>query len=153
MALLADFGSSGEGLALSDFPHGERVVVTGGGLLLVDLFFFPWHRSALAGLLGGDATRTALQDPNALQGTLAFLITVAMVTQVILARTGSMRPNPTLVKLQPAAGVAVFAMLAWKLASEISALSVGAYLGIILGLVVAYGGLAMGQGWHKPPWR
>jgi hypothetical protein len=140
-------------LALSDFSHGERVVVTAGGLLLADLFFFPWHRSALAGVLGGDSTLTGLQDPNALQGTIAFLLTVAMVTQVLLARAGSMRPNPTLVRLQPVAGMAVFAMLAWKLASEVSALSVGAYLGIILGVIVAYGGMAMGRGWDKPPWR
>ncbi len=128
-------------------------MVTAGGLLLVDLFFFPWHRSALIGALGGDATRTALQDPNPLQGTIAFLIVVAMVAQVILARSGSMRPNPTLVKLQPVAGMAVFALLAWKLASELAELSVGAYLGLVLGVIVAYGGLAMGRGWDKPPWR
>ena len=140
-------------MALSDFSHGERVVVTAGGLLLVDLFFFPWHRSDVIGALGGDATRTALQDPNAMQGTIAFLILVAMVAQVLLARTGSMRPNPTLVKLQPAAGMAVFAMLAWKLASELAELSVGAYLGVVLGVIVAYGGMAMGRGWNRPPWK
>ena len=127
-------------------------MVTAGGLLLADLFFFPWHRSDVIGALGGDATRNALQDPNALQGTIAFLILVAMVAQVILARSGSMRPNPTLVKLQPVAGMAVFAMLSWKLASELAELSVGAYLGVVLGAIVAYGGMAMGRGWEKPPW-
>ena len=127
-------------------------MVIGGGLLLVDLAGFPWHRIEVLGLLGGDATRTALQDPNALQGTLAFLVTVGMLAQVFLARSNPGRANPNLVKLQPAAGMAVFALLAWKLAIDPSALSVGAYLGLLLGIVVAYGGLALERRWSKPPW-
>jgi uncharacterized membrane protein YeiH len=133
--------------------HGERTVVTAGGLLLLDLFFFPWHRLEVVGLLGGDSTRTAIQDPNALQGTIAFLLLVGMVAQVIMARSSSVRANPNLVKLQPAAGMAVFAMLAWKLAIDLSDLSVGAYLGVILGVIVAYGGLALERNWSAPPWK
>lgn len=136
-------------MGLSDFPHGERVVVTAGGLLLVDLFFFPWHRVS-----GSGATRTAIQDPNALQGTIAFLLAVAMVAQIILARYSSARQaNPALVRLQPVAGMAAFSMLAWKLALEPSLLSVGAYLGLVLGGILAYGGLAMARGWSSPPWK
>ena len=140
-------------MALSDMHHGERTVVTAGGALLVDLAFFPWHRIEVLGFLGGDPTRTGIQDPNALQGTIAFLLAVGMVAQVLMARSSSVRANPSLVKLQPVAGMAVFAMLAWKLAIEPSALSVGAYLGLILGVVVAYGGLALGRGWTAPPWK
>ena len=139
-------------MALSDLRHGERVVVTAGGLLLVDLFFLPWHRDELLGLLAGDPTRTGIQDPNALQGTIAFLLAVAMVAQVLLARANPAKVNPTLVKLQSVAGMAAFAMLAWKLAVEPTALSVGAYLGLVLAGILAYGGLALAQGWHAPPW-
>lgn len=130
---------------LSRLSPGEKIVVVAGGLLLVSLAFFPWHRIALLGYLGGDPTRTALQSPNPLQGTLAFLVTVAMVAQVILTRYSHQKVNPALVRLQPAAGFAVLGLLGWKLAIATAALSVGAYLGIILAAVLAYGGLVMAK--------
>jgi uncharacterized protein YbjT (DUF2867 family) len=120
-------------------------VVVAGGLLLLSLAFFPWHRVAEVGLFGGDPTLTALQDPNKLQGTLAFLVTVAMVAQVVLTRYSDQRVNPALVKLQAPAGFAVLGLLAWKLASETAYLSVGAYLGIALAGVLVYGGLIMSK--------
>lgn len=118
------------------------MVVT-GGLLLVSLAFFPWHRVEVLGFLGGDPTLTGLQRPNQLQGTLAFLITVAMIAQVLLTKYSSQKVNPALVKLQAPAGFAVLALLAWKLASTTEFLSVGAYLGIPLAAVLAYSGLAL----------
>lgn len=114
-----------------------------GGLLLVSLAFFPWHRVEVLGFLGGDPTLTGLQRPNQLQGTLAFLVTVAMIAQVLLTKYSSQKVNPALVKLQAPAGFAVLALLAWKLASTTEFLSVGAYLGIPLAAVLAYGGLAL----------
>jgi hypothetical protein len=130
---------------LSRLSPGEKIVVVAGGLLLVSLAFFPWHRIVLLGLLGGDPTRTALQKPNSLQGTLAFLVTVAMVAQVVMARYSHQRVNPALVRLQPAAGFAVLGLLGWKLALATAALSVGAYLGIPLAAALAYGGLVMAK--------
>ncbi len=125
--------------------RGERVVLIAGGLLLMNLAFFPWHRYDLLSLLGGDPTRTALQTPNALQGTLAFLVTVGMVAQVVMTRFTHQQVNPALVRLQPAAGLAVLGLLAWKLATDLSDLNVGAYLGMILALILAYGGLLMSR--------
>lgn len=125
--------------------RGERFVVVAGGLLLLALSSFPWHRSLFMALAYGDPTRTALQAPNALPGTLAFLVTVGMVTQVVLSRYSSQRTNPTLVRMQPVAGMAVVALLAWKLASDSSGLSTGAYIGIPLAVALAYGGLMMGK--------
>ncbi len=131
----------------SSLTRGEKVIVRAGGLLLVDLLFFPWHRITGASLLLGvsDPTRTAVQTPNSLQGTIAFLVTVAMVAQILMARSSSARPNPTLVKLQPVAGMAVLAVLAWKLGIEPTYLSVGAYLGILFAGGVAYGGVLRGR--------
>ena len=131
----------------SSLSRGEKIVVRAGGLLLVDLLFFPWHRfTGIAALLGvSDTTRTAVQTPNSLQGTIAFLLAVAMVAQILMARSGSARANPTLVKLQPVAGMAVLAVLAWKLAIATAFLSVGAYLGIALAVGVAYGGILIGK--------
>lgn len=125
--------------------RGERFVVMAGGFLLVSLAFFPWHRLAELRFLGGDPTLTALQPPNQLQGTLAFLVTVAMVAQVLLTRYSSQRVNPRLVALQAPAGFAVLALLAWKLASTPEFLSVGAYLGIPLAATLAYGGLVLAK--------
>jgi hypothetical protein len=130
---------------LSRLSRGERFVVVAGGLLLVSLAFFPWHRSAVMIFLYGDPTRTALQAPNLLPGTLAFLVAVGMVAQVLMTRYSNQRVNPTLVRLQPVAGMAVFALLAWKLASDSSGLSTGAYLGIPLAAALAYGGLVMAK--------
>ena len=132
---------------LSRLTRGERFVVLAGGFLLLSLIFFPWHRYPSAVLLlgGVDPTRTGLQSPNSLQGTLAFLIAVGMVAQVIMTRFTNQKVNPALVRLQPVAGMAVLAMLAWKLAIDTSYLSVGAYLGIVLAGVLAYGGLTMSR--------
>lgn len=129
----------------SRLSRGERFVVVAGGLLLVSLAFFPWHRLSELGFLGGDPTLTALQSPNSLQGTLAFLVTVAMVAQVLLTRYSDQKVNPALVKLQAPAGMAVFAILSWKLASETSYLSVGAYLGMIFAGALAYGGFILSR--------
>lgn len=130
---------------LSRLSRGERFVVVAGGLLLVSLSFFPWHRSLLMAVVYGDHTRNAMQAPNALPGTLAFLVTVGMVAQVLMARYSNQRANPTLVRLQPVAGMAVVALLAWKLASDASGLSTGAYLGLPLAAALAYGGLVMAK--------
>ena len=118
-------------------------MVVAGGILLLSLVAFPWHRFEAVSLLGSDPRRTAVQPPNALQGTLAFLVTIAMVAQVVMSRTSSRGANPALVRLQAPAGMAVVALLAWKVASEPSDLSVGAYLGLALAAAVAYGGLLM----------
>jgi hypothetical protein len=143
MAWLGDI-STGVGM-FSRLSRGERFVVVAGGILLLSLVAFPWHRFEIASLLGGDPRRTAVQPPNGLQGTLAFLVTIAMVAQVIMSRTSSRGPNPALVRLQAPAGMAVVALLAWKLASEPSDLSVGAYLGLALAVALAYGGLIMNK--------
>ena len=132
---------------LSRLSRGERFVVLAGAFLLIDLIFFPWHRYPTSFIFLGlsDPTRTALQAPNALQGTLALLVAVAMVAQVIMTRFTHQQVNPVLVRLQPAAGMAVLALLAWKLASDTAYLSVGAYLGMALAVALAYGGLAMAR--------
>jgi hypothetical protein len=131
---------------LSRLNKGEQFVVVAGALLLLSLLSFPWHRVEVPGFFGGGAVRrTGLQSPNAVQGTLAFLVTVAMVAQVVMTRFTNQKVNPALARLQPAAGFAVLGLLAWKLAAETTALAVGAYLGILLAAGLAYGGLLMAK--------
>jgi uncharacterized membrane protein (UPF0182 family) len=138
---------------LSRLSRGEQFVVVAGGFLLLSLAAFPWHRFEIVSVLGGDPRRTGLQDPNALQGTLAFLVTVAMVAQVVMTRYTNQKVNPSLARLQAPAGMAVVAVLVWKLASETSSLSVGAYLGILLAGALAYGGLLVSRGGSGAPSR
>ncbi len=130
---------------LSRLSRGERFVVVAGGLLLLSLAFFPWHRSLVLALLYGDPTRTALQSPNALPGTLAFLVTVAMLAQVLMTRYGNQKANPLLVRLQPVAGTAVVAFLAWKLAEDTVDLSTGAFICLPLSVVLAYGAFVLAR--------
>lgn len=128
---------------LSRLTRGERAVLLAGGALLVDLLMFPWHKYPFG--VFADPTRTGIQSPHALQGTLAFLVAVGMVAQVAMTRFTAQAVNPRLAKLQPVAGMAVVALLAWKLAIDTSFLSVGCYLGLALGGLLAYGGLTMGR--------
>jgi len=123
----------------STLSRGEKVVVRVGAGLLVDMLFFPWHR------VPPGLTRTAIQSPNSLQGTIAFLLVVAMVAQNLMARSSSSSPNLTLVRLQPVAGAAVLALLVWKLTLLALYLSVGAYLGLALAAGLAYGGFLVGK--------
>lgn len=125
--------------------QGERAVLLAGLFLILDLFSFPWYKSDLLLLVLGDNTRTAIQSPNALPGTLAFLVAVAMVAQVVMTKFTNQRVNPALARLQPVGGMAVVALLAWKLASRTADLSVGCYLGLLLAVALAYGGLKMGR--------
>jgi hypothetical protein len=130
---------------LSRLSRGERFVVVAGGLLLLSLAFFPWHRSLVLALLYGDPTRTALQSPNPLPGTLAFLVTVAMLAQVLMTRYGNQKANPALVRLQPVAGTAVVAFLAWKLAEDTVDLSTGAFICLPLAVILAYGSFVLAK--------
>jgi hypothetical protein len=133
---------------LSRLSKGERAVLLAGAFLILDLLAFPWHRySATATFLLGlrSQTRTGIQSPDALQGTLAFLVAVGMVAQVVMTRFTNQKVNPTLVKLQPVAGMAALALLAWKLATDTAFLSVGCYLGMALAVALAYGGFTMGR--------
>ena len=116
-----------------------------GIFLLIDLFEFPWYKADLLAVLYGDPTRTAIQSPNALPGTLAFLVAVAMVAQVVMTKFTNQRVNPALARLQPVGGMAVVALLAWKLAADTSYLSIGCYLGMLLAAALAFGGITMGR--------
>lgn len=118
---------------LSRLSRGERFVVTSGGILIMSLLFFPWHRDRFGG------TATALKDPNSLQGTLAFLVAVAMVLQILMAKWTGHPANPTLVRMQPAGGLAVIGLLAWKVSVLPELLSVGCYIAIAAAAALTYG--------------
>lgn len=132
---------------LSKLTPGEKVVGAAGVILLIDLLLLPWHDFILL-------TRTGIQSPGSFWGILAFLVAAAMVAVVVVTRFTT-TTLPTLpVPLGDAvffAGIAVAALLVIKLISETRALAFGAYLGVLLGAGMAYGGSVYRKEAGGPP--
>lgn len=115
---------------------GERIVVIAGGLLLVDLVFLPWYDFLRL-------SRTGIQTPNSFWGVMALVVTAAMVALVLVTRfTSAEVPELPVPRGQAMflGGVAVVALLFLKVAVQTSDLAIGAWLGLLLGGVTAYGG-------------
>lgn len=130
---------------LNKLTQGEKVVGAAGTALVVDLLFFPWHRIDL-GILS--VTRSAVESPNGFWGALALLVTIVMVAAVVVTRFTTTKLPDLPVPLGQAvfiAGVVVAGLLLLKLVAETDALGIGAWLGILLGGAVAYGGYLMRQ--------
>lgn len=134
---------------LSKLTMGEKVVGAAGVLLLIDLLFLPWHKIEFGGaLLNVSVTRSAIESPNGLWGVLALLVTLAMVAVVVVTRFTTAKVPDLPIPLGQAmffAGIAVIALLFLKLLLETSALGFGAWLGVLLGAAMAYGGFLIRQ--------
>jgi hypothetical protein len=123
---------------------GERIVAGAGVLLIIDLLFFPWHHVSVSfrGFTVATVNRTALQSPRGYLGILAFIITIAMVAQIVLAKLTSVKlPEISMPwsQAQLIAGFTVLGLLVLKLVLKTDFLGFGAWLGIILAGAVAYG--------------
>lgn len=125
---------------LSKLSMGDKIILGAGALLVLDLLFFPWHS---IDVLFVKVTRTGVESPNGFWGVLALLVAVAMVAAVAVTRLTSAKLPDLPVPLSQAvfiAGVVVAALLVLKLLLETSNLGFGAWLGVLLGGAVAYGG-------------
>lgn len=130
---------------LSKLTMGEKIVGGAGILLLIDLLFLPWHKIDL-GIIS--VSRSAIESPNGFWGALALLVTIAMVAVVVLTRFTSTKLPDLPIPLGRAmffAGIAVVALLVIKLIVETDFLGFGAWLGLLLGAAVAYGGFLIGK--------
>ena len=127
---------------------GDRIVLVAGVLLIVDLFFLPWHAVDAVGLGGLSFTRTAVQSPNEFYAILALLLTVVMVAQIALSRLTTVKlpeiPAPW-GHVHVIAGVCVLALLLLKLLVETDALGFGAWLGVLLAGALAFGGYTVNR--------
>lgn len=139
---------------LNKLTPGERIVLIAGGVLLIDLLFLPWHDFYL-GILS--VSRTAIESPKAFWGVLAALVTAAMVAAVVVTRFTSAKLPELPVPLGQAmflGGVGVAGLLVLKLLLKTDSLGFGAWLGLLLGGVLAYGGSLMrreSEGASPPP--
>jgi hypothetical protein len=131
---------------LSRLTQGERIVLLAGVVLIVDLLFLPWHSIDLGVEIPGlDTTRSGVQSPNGGYGVLALLLTIIMVAQIIAAKlAGANLPDPPVPwsQVHVIAGSTVAILLIIKLVRETDSLGFGAYLGVLLGIVLAYGAYA-----------
>ncbi|MEA2717959.1 MAG: hypothetical protein QOI56_1698 [Actinomycetota bacterium] len=126
--------------------QGERIVLIAGVLLIIDLLVLPWHKISLGGLI--DVNRTGVQSPNAFYGVLALLLTLVMVGVIIASKlAGAKLPDlpVTWGQVHLIAGILVFALLLLKLIVETNFLGFGAYLGLLLGAAVAFGGFSINK--------
>ena len=136
---------------LSRLSQGERIVLVAGVLLIIDLLFLPWHDidiGGAAGALGVDTTRGGVQSPNGFYGIVALILTLVMVGQIVADKlTGATLPSLPVPwsQVHMIAGIAVAVMLVIKLIAETEFLGFGAYLGVVLGLAVAFGGYSIAQ--------
>lgn len=128
---------------LSKLTTGEKIVAGVGIALVINLVFLPWHNIDL-GILS--VSRKGIQSPNAIWGILALLVAAAMVTVVAVSRfTTTQLPDLPVPWPQAMffAGMAVAVLLILKLVLETSFLGFGAFLGVVLGGGMAYGGFLM----------
>jgi hypothetical protein len=145
--------SKGDLVDLNKLTLSDKILGGTGIVLLIDLFFLPWHHiKQLEGLkeLGEafgvstpDADISAVQDVQTLWAWLAVLLTLAVLAALIITRFTSTKLPELPVPLNQAifyASIAVFALLVLKLIVETSSLGYGSYLGIVLAGGMAYGG-------------
>jgi hypothetical protein len=141
-------------MGLSKLSQGERIVLVGGLLLIVDLLFVPWHSVDLNGLdIVFDTTRTGVEAPNPGYGVAAAILAGVMIAQIVLARLMSVPlPAPGLPwsQVHLVVGVFVAVVLVIKLFRETEFLGFGAYSGVLAGVLVAYGGWCISRELEEP---
>ena len=128
---------------LNDLSLGQKIIGAAGILLIIDLLFLPWH-SIDTGF--GEFTRSGIESPNSLWGILALIVAILMVVAVVMSAMAADKLPQLPVPLGRAlfiAGVAAFVLLLIKLVVETDFLGFGAWLGLILGAALAYGGFLM----------
>lgn len=141
---------------LNKLSLGDRIVAAAGILLFIDLLFLPWHRvSAGFGAFKVTVTRSGVESPNAFWGLLALLVTIAVVAVLAVRRfTTATLPELPMSWNQAIffATVAVEVLLGIKLISETDFLGFGAWLALVLGAAMIYGGVLVGrQPEHEAP--
>ncbi len=141
-------------MGLAKLSQGERIVLVGGLLLIVDLLFVPWHDIDLGGLDGViDTTVTGVQQPYAGYGIAAVVLTAVMIVQIALARLLSVRlPEPPVPwsQIHLILGIFVAVVLVIKLVRLTDSLGYGAYSGVLAGVLVAYGGYSISREGEDP---
>jgi hypothetical protein len=124
-----------------------RLVIVAGLALIVNLFLAPWYvQSFLIGDI--EFTRTALEPPHGWLAVLAWLLTMALLAEVVLSRVSTQglpdMPVPW-VRIQIGQGFAILALLLFKLVATAGHFGWGSWVGVVLAAALAYGVWAAAQ--------
>jgi hypothetical protein len=132
---------------MSRVTSSDKLVVGAGVLLLIDLWFLPWHQVFSFSI-------TATEAPGGWWGTLALLLTLAIVVVLVIRRLTSISlpalPRP-IGEVNLAANAGVLALLLIKLVLDLDSLGFGAYLGVLLAGVMTAGALLGREETDEPP--
>lgn len=120
-------------------------------MLTADLLLLPWHHYALnldKEKLGIEVPsfsldRTGVQDPYALLGIVALVISAVMVVHTVVAKLVPAVPRPG--QIHMVAGALVIGLIVAKLLSDNRFLGMGAWIGTALAVALAYGDFMVSQ--------
>lgn len=136
---------------IAKLSREDWMVGAGGILLALDLLLLDWYSVPVAGPSIGI---TAVSAPYAIWGVLAFILALAIVVDLALARfsPGTAVPTTQLGRDMTRAAVAgvLLLVLVIKFVSLTSDFGLGFYLGMILAIAVAVGAWLNAQGRATP---
>jgi hypothetical protein len=127
------------GFDMTRVTTGQKILLIGGLLLLIDLFL-PWQGVDFGNFLGqelGSANVSGFSGLGILVGILviALLVWEGLVAGGVNINMGT--TSPALIGAAIGGATALLTIIAFL--TKLSAVKWGAFLGLILGLVVAYG--------------
>jgi len=130
---------------LKKLTLGEQIIGGAGIVLVITLLFLPWHNIDLGFT---DVSRKAVQSPNSFYGVLALLLTIAVVAVALVRKLTTTKLPDLPIGWNQAifyATIAIEALLLLKLIVETDFLGFGAFLAIILGAGMVYGGFLVNK--------
>ncbi|MCB1031912.1 MAG: hypothetical protein KDA95_11275 [Acidimicrobiales bacterium] len=146
---------------LSKLTLSDKIIGGTAIAMVINLLFLPWHKVSMFGI---SETRSGVQSPNSFWGLLALLLALALIAVIIVRKVTDVElPEVPLPwgQLTFFATIAVGALVLIKLISETDFLGFGAYLAVLLGGGMIYGGFlgkddadsstSLGSGSGAPP--
>jgi hypothetical protein len=132
-----------------------RLVLVSGILLVLDLFLAPWYLQTFL-IANVEFTRTALEPPSGLLAVLAWLLTMALLVEVVLSRMAT-EGLPDLqvpwVRIQLLQAGATFVLVLVKFIATAGHYGWGAWLGLLLAAAFTYGVWAAAGQPRPADWR
>lgn len=118
---------------------GSKILLVAGLLLFIDLFF-PWQGVDFGDFLGTDLGSANVSGFSGLGVLVALLVIAMLVWEGLLAAGVNINlgtTSPALISAGLGFAVALFTIIAFL--TKLDAIKWGAFVGLILALVIAYG--------------
>lgn len=118
---------------------GSKILLVAGLLLFIDLFF-PWQGVDFGDVFGTDLGSANVSGFSGLGVLVALLVIAMLVWEGLLAAGVNINlgtTSPALISAGLGFAVALFTIIAFL--TKLTAIKWGAFVGLILALVIAYG--------------